>query len=110
MKAVKAMVAILAIGAAAWFVYHTMMARGTAGLNNQASALLDQNKFAEARDLLEQARLRDPGNPIIWKNLAIAYEGLKNSAKAIEAYERSIALNASQTDLRDHVAILKKNK
>jgi cytochrome c-type biogenesis protein CcmH/NrfG len=107
-KAIKMIIAIIAIGIAGWFVYRNYQVRQTAGLNNRAMTLIDQSKFAEARDLLEQARRRDPGNFRIWKNLGVAYEGLKDVAKAVESYERSLALNGAQPDIRDNLAILKK--
>jgi len=53
MKVLKAIIAIAAIAAAGWLVYRTYQARLTAGLNNHALALIEQSKFAEARDLLE---------------------------------------------------------
>ena len=107
MNAVKTFIAIAAIGVAGWLVYDVWQQRQTAGLNNRAMDLIGQSKFAEARDLLEQARRRSPGNAVIWKNLGAAYEGLKEIPKAIEAYEQSLAINSAQTDLRDNVAILK---
>jgi len=108
MKVAKVVIAIVAIGIALWIVFNRFQTRLTASLNNDAFALLGQEKFAEARDLLEQARTRDPNNPAIWKNLGAAYQGLKNLPKAIEAYERSLALNSNQLELRDAVAALKK--
>lgn len=108
MNFLKAIIAIVAIGAAGYFVYHVYQVRQTADLNNRASSLLEQGKFAQARDLLERASKKDPGNPVLWKNLGAAYEGLKDVVKAIEAYERSLALNPAQTDVSDNLAILKK--
>jgi len=108
MKIVKAIIAIAVVGVAAYFVSHLLQVRQTADLNNRAMKLLGENKFAEARDLLEQARRRDSNNPVIWKNLGVAYEGLKDVPKAIEAYQRSLTLHSAQPEVRDNLAILKK--
>jgi len=106
-KATRIIVAIAAICVAGYFVLSNLQARRIAPLNNEAMALLEQKKFAEARDLLERARRIAPNNPIINKNLGAAYEGLDDTTKAIEAYERSLSANPNQPDLREAVAELK---
>lgn len=108
MKIVKALVAIIAVGVAAYVVIHFQQRRQLADLNNRAMGHMDRQEYAQARDLLEQARRRDPSNYVIWKNLGISYDELKNVPKAIEAYERSLALNPNQPDVRNAVAILKR--
>ncbi len=108
MKAVRVIIGIVAVGVAGWFLLQNLRMRETAGMNNRALALIEQKNFAEARDLLEQARRRDAANPSIYKNLGVAYEGLKDVPKAIEAFERSLALKPDQPDVREHVDLLKK--
>jgi len=107
-KAVKTIVGVVAIVAAAALVYFVVGAHRTADLNNRAMGLIEQSRFAEARDLLEQASRRNPNNPVIWRNLGTAYEGLREPAKAVQAYERSLALRPDQTELRAELAALKK--
>ena len=107
MKAARIIVVVVAICVAGYFVFSNIQARRVAPLNNQAMELLDQKKYAEARDLLERARRIAPNNPIINKNLGFAYEGLDDTARAVEAYERSLSANPNQPDLRVTVAELK---
>ncbi len=108
MKAVRIIIGIAAVGVAGYLWFQNFRVREIASLNNRALALIEEKKFAEARDLLEQARQRDPANPSVFKNLGVAYEGLKDIPKSIEAFERSLALKPDQPDIREHVDLLKK--
>lgn len=107
MRAFKVIVAIGAVAFAAYVIYHFHERRQLAELNNRAVMLLDQDQFQEAADLLEQARRTDSENASVWKNLGIAYEGLKQYGRAVQAFERSLALDPTDTVVRNHIAQLK---
>jgi len=108
MKVFRIIAAIVAVAAAAFVVYHFHERRATARLNNEAKLLLDQNRYAEACAKLELARRKDSQNHVIWKNLGIAYEGLGRLAKAVDAYERSLAIAPNQPDVRRNLEMLKR--
>lgn len=107
MKAIQVIIVIAALGFAAYVVYHFNERRQLAAANNQAAQLLGQEKYAEARDLLEQATRKDSGNHSMWKNLGVAYEGLGEDARAVEAFERSLSIEPNQPEITQHVAELK---
>jgi len=107
-NALKAVIAVVAIAVAGYFLYSNLQTRKAADWNNEATRLLDQNKFAEARDLLEQVKVREPDNASVWRNLGVAHEGLKDIPKAIEAFEKSLSLNTNQPDIRANVDALKR--
>jgi serine/threonine-protein kinase len=53
---------------------------------------IQQQKYAEAADAVEKALQVSDRDYLVWGNLALAYEGLKNKGKADEAHSREIAL------------------
>ncbi|HXM10215.1 MAG TPA: protein kinase [Terriglobales bacterium] len=59
---------------------------------NLGYVYIQQQKFAEAADAEEKALQLNDKDYLVWGNLAIAYEGLKNKEKASEAWDREITL------------------
>ena len=55
-------------------------------------AKMQSNDFAGAAKILETVTAREPGNGRAWRNLALAYEQLKEPVRAIEAYRHSLAV------------------
>jgi Flp pilus assembly protein TadD len=107
MKALKIVIGIVVIAAAGYYVYHKGQQLAAGRLNNEAVALLDADRFADALEKLLPARRKDPANASVWKNLGIAYEGLGRVPEAIAAYERSLALRPNQPEIRSNVDLLK---
>jgi serine/threonine-protein kinase len=64
-----------------------------------------QQKYAEAADVVEKALKLNDKDYLVWGNLAIAYEGLKDKDRASKAWDREIALleQAVQDTPRDAV-------
>jgi Flp pilus assembly protein TadD len=114
MKAIRILAVIVAVGLAAYFIYRFGQIRKVERLNNQAAVHINNNEFAQARPLLEQASRLDAKNPVIWKNLGVAYDGLDEDTKALEAFERSLALKPDQPDVSAKVnelrALLKQSE
>jgi len=108
MNLLKLVVTCVAIAIAAFVVYRLYEQRETARLNNEAATLVGQGQYAQAVERLQAAQRNDPDNPTIWKNLGTAYEELDDPRRAIEAYERSLALWADQPALRTRLEALKK--
>jgi tetratricopeptide (TPR) repeat protein len=48
--------------------------------------------YAESADAVEKALQMNDKDYVVWGNLAIAYEGLKNKEKASQAWDREIPL------------------
>ncbi len=67
---------------------------------------IQEQKYAEAADAVQKALQLNDKNYIVWGNLAIAYEGLKDKEKADKAHDREIALleQSVQANPRDAVA------
>lgn len=107
MKAIRVVAALVAIVLAAAVVYHFHMRRQAARLNNEAKVLLDQGRYADALVRLERVRRIEPDNHVVWRNLGVAYEGLNQNAKALEAFERSLRLNPAQPDVKEKVGSLR---
>lgn len=63
-------------------------------MNETAMRLLGHGRPAEACGLLEQATRAEPSNPEAWFNLAKAYRALDRIDEALEAIERSLAIDA----------------
>jgi serine/threonine-protein kinase len=59
---------------------------------NLGSLYIQELKYAEAADAVEKALQMNDKDYVVWGNLAIAYEGLKNKEKASKARDREIAL------------------
>ena len=64
---------------------------------------LSQNRFAEAASATEKALQLNDNDFIVWTNLELAYEGLKDESKAKAALdkERSLLEEAAQSGPRD---------
>ncbi|HLY99685.1 MAG TPA: tetratricopeptide repeat protein [Candidatus Angelobacter sp.] len=58
--------------------------------SNQGTAYFHLAKFPEAAAAYLQATKINPGNYLLWSNLASAYSGAGDSSKAARAYERAI--------------------
>ena len=67
---------------------------------NLGGAYILQGQHERAIPVLEAASELEPGNPMIWTNLAAAYLGklpfatAERQARAIEAYDRALALDS----------------
>jgi len=59
---------------------------------NLGSLYIAERKYAEAADAEEKALQLNDKNYLVWGNVAIAYEGLKDSGKAGRARDREITL------------------
>jgi eukaryotic-like serine/threonine-protein kinase len=59
---------------------------------NLGSLYIEERKYAEAANAEEKALQLNDKNYLVWGNLAIAYEGLKDSGKAGRARDREIIL------------------
>jgi serine/threonine-protein kinase len=59
---------------------------------NLGSLYIDERKYAEAADAEERALQLNDKNYLVWGNLAIAYEGLKDREKAGRARDREMTL------------------
>ena len=53
---------------------------------------IQERMYAEAADAVEKALQMNDKDYVVWGNLAIAYEGLKNKEKASQAWDREIPL------------------
>jgi hypothetical protein len=56
----------------------------------EALGLIQSNDFAGGAKMLEAIVKREPKNGRAWRNLGLAYDRLKEPAKAIEAYQRAL--------------------
>ncbi len=72
---------------------------------NLAYLYNQERKYAEAADATEKALQLNDKDYLVWGNLAIACEGLKDNDKAQKARDREIALleRAVQTTPRDAI-------
>src|SRR5260370_7272216 len=59
---------------------------------NLGSLYIEERKYTEAANAEEKALELNDKNYLVWGNLAIAYEGLKDSGKAGRARDREITL------------------
>jgi eukaryotic-like serine/threonine-protein kinase len=59
---------------------------------NLGYVYIQQHKYAEAADAEEKALQLNDKDYLVWGNLAIAYEGLKNKEKEGKAWDREIIL------------------
>jgi eukaryotic-like serine/threonine-protein kinase len=59
---------------------------------NLGHLYIQQQKFADAAATTEKALQLNDKDYVVWGNLAIAYEGLKDQAKEAQAHDRQIAL------------------
>lgn len=57
-----------------------------------------EKNYAEAITLLEAELKKEPRNPSLYFNIGLAYKGEKKYAKAIWAFEKSLKLNANDTE------------
>jgi Tfp pilus assembly protein PilF len=73
---------------------------------NYGTLLADAEDYATAAVELELAVKYAPGNARAWMNLGNAYRGLKEFAKAEDAYGRALALDPALADARYNLAIL----
>jgi tetratricopeptide (TPR) repeat protein len=64
-----------------------------AGHYNAGLALLDEKRFAEARDSLERAEALKPDEPNVLDALGRAYDGLAQFSNAITKFKRAIDLD-----------------
>src|ERR1044071_9634142 len=53
-------------------------------------ARMAANDFERAAKILEQVTAKEPGNGRAWRNLALAYERLKQPDRAIDAFQHSL--------------------
>jgi serine/threonine protein kinase/tetratricopeptide (TPR) repeat protein len=72
---------------------------------NLGSLYIQERKYAEAVDVEEKALQLNDKNYLIWGNLALAYEGLKDKERAGKAWDREIMLleQAAKDTPRDAV-------
>ena len=66
-----------------------------------------RKNYAQAARYLGAAAKQQPSDPIIWQALGNAYYAGKQKDRAIQAWERHLALNPSNTQLRAYVDRLK---
>ncbi len=66
---------------------------------------IQEQKFSDAADAVEKALKINDKDFLVWGNLAIAYEGLKDKDKAAKAWDRELELleQTAQTSARDPV-------
>ncbi len=76
-----------------------------AALANLGYLYIQERKYAEAADAEEKALRLNDKNYLVWANLALAYEGLKDKGKESEAQDHEIALleQAAKDNPRDAV-------
>jgi aspartyl/asparaginyl beta-hydroxylase (cupin superfamily) len=72
-------------------------------LNSLGTHALGRGAFAEARDYFSRAAAADPGEPVLWLNLARAYREIGDNEGELAALERILALDA-----RFFMALLRK--
>jgi serine/threonine protein kinase/Flp pilus assembly protein TadD len=77
--------------------------------SNQGTAYFHLAKFSEAAAAYLQATKLNPGNYLLWSNLASAYSGAGDSSKAARAYERAIQELKPVLALRPHDGLLLEN-
>lgn len=71
----------------------------------QAKAYLDNKQFFEARKLLESLGSEAQGNAVYWARLGYAQYHLRVYSEAIRCYERSLQLDASQSNRYYNLAL-----
>ncbi len=83
------------------------LAKKNAGQPDTAAAQLSfgvkmaqRGLWAEALFRFKRARLKDPGNPRVLNNLAVAYEALGNFDKALELYQQAIKSDSTNKELK----------
>ena len=76
------------------------------GLKALASAKLGAEAYEEAHALLLQLTERTPNDWSAWTNLGAAERGLGNFQEAIEAYEKGLAIDASDATICSDLAHL----
>jgi aspartyl/asparaginyl beta-hydroxylase (cupin superfamily) len=72
-------------------------------LNSLGTHALSRGAFAEARDYFTRAAAADPGEPVLWLNVARAHRELGDDEGELAALDRILALDA-----RHFVALLRK--
>lgn len=83
---------------------------------NLAGAYILQKKFEQAIPILEDALEQEPDNEMIWTNLGAAYLGNPVLArddqqrKAIEAFERAIAINPIAPSVHYNLALIHRDR
>ena len=70
---------------------------------------IQQQKYAEAAESVERALQLNDKDYLVWGNLAIAYEGLKNPGKASAARDREISLLEEAVQRTPRDAVLQAN-
>ena len=83
---------------------------------NLGGAYIMQKQFAKAIPILEKAVEQEPENEMIWINLGAAYLGNPVLArdgeqrKAIEAFERAIAINPIAPSVHYNLALIHRDR
>ena len=67
-------------------------------LNNKALALIELERFEEARLLLLEASKLDPKQVSVWVNLGMTYSRLDRLDQSITAFEKAIDINRSTAE------------
>lgn len=83
---------------------------------NLGGAYVMQGRYNKAVTVLEQATQIDATNPMLWTNLAAAYlgnldlSGPQQQARAIDAYERALALDPSAPNVHYNLGLIYKDR
>ena len=65
-------------------------------LNNMSKVLNAQGRYEEAVNLLTSILKRNDQFPLAWFNLGLTYFAMNNNEKAIESFDKAIAMKADQ--------------
>jgi hypothetical protein len=70
-----------------------------------ALARLQAGDFAGAARMFEQITQREPGNGRAWRNLGVAYQGMKDPDRAIAAWQHALAIEPTMVGPIYNVAL-----
>jgi len=89
----KVAVRLIVVAVLLFVGYMVVQGRRAAALNNEATALLGENRFQEAAAKLEAARRMAPKNANVWRNLGVAQEGLGRDDQALHSFTTAMRLS-----------------
>src|SRR6266545_2156416 len=72
----------------------------------QGKKLIDDGKYAEAVEKLEQAAALLPKNALAWNYLGLAYHGSQQPEAAVKAYRAALALDHKLITVRYNLGCL----